>query len=127
MLSHPYPAIWTTPESSAIIRLDDLTSGISRGASDPTKRRRLDAVLAGFLKSENSLPYGLRKVHEGELSFVEQVIVPALVDDPYQIVLGGSRIGHNSIDLAEDERGFIPRILKAQRKWFHWVFHSLSK
>ena len=84
-------------------------------------------MLAGFLKSKNLLPYGLWKVDKGELSSVEQVIVAAFIDDPYQIVLGRSRIGHNSIDLAEDERSFIPSILKAQRKWSHRVFHGLSR
>lgn len=90
-------------------------------------RRRLHAMLAGFLKSENLLPYSLRKVDEGELSFVEKVIVPALVDDPYEVVLGYSRIGQNSIDLAEEQRRFVPSILEAQRKLFHWAFHGLSK
>jgi len=84
-------------------------------------------MLAGFLESENLLPYSLRKVDEGELSFVKKVIVPTLVNDPYEIVLGCSRIGQNSIDLAEDQRGFVPGILEAQRKWFHRAFHGLSK
>jgi hypothetical protein len=83
-----------------------------RRAQSPL-RRRLHAMLAGSLKSEDPLPNSLRKVDEGELSFIEKVIVPALVDDPYKIVLGCSRIWQNSIDLAEDQRGFIPGILEA--------------
>jgi hypothetical protein len=61
------------------------------------------------LKSENLPSYSLGKLDKSELMFVEEVVVPALVDDPYEIVLGCSGIGQNSIDLAEDERGFIPR------------------
>ena len=42
------------------------------------------------------------------------------------VFLGCSRIGQNSIDLAEDKRAFIPRVLKTQRKWFCWLLHGLS-
>jgi hypothetical protein len=77
--------------------------------------------------SENLLPNGLRKIDEGELTLVEQIVVSAFVNDPHQIVLGGSRIGHDSIHLAENEGGFIPRILEAQREWIRWLFHGLSR
>jgi hypothetical protein len=60
------------------------------------------ALLAGFLKSENLLSDGLRKIDKRELSFVEEIILPALVDDPNEIVFGGSRIWQDSIDLAKD-------------------------
>ena len=43
-------------------------------------------MLAGFLKSENFPPHGLRKLDEGKLPLVEKVVVPALVDDPYEIL-----------------------------------------
>jgi hypothetical protein len=79
------------------------------------------------LKSENLPSYSLGKLDKSELMFVEKVVVPALVDDPYEIVLGCSGIGQNSIDLAEDERGFIPRILEAQRKLFGRSFHGLPR
>ena len=87
----------------------------------------LNWALAGFLKSENLLSYSLGKVDKSELVFVEKVVVPALVDDPYEIVLGCSRIGQNPIDLAEDQRGFVPSILEAQRKLFGRSFHGLSR
>ena len=85
------------------------------------------SMLAGFLKSENLLSYSLGKVNKSELSFVEKVIVPALVDDPYEIILGCTRIGQDSIDVAEDQRGFVPGILEAQRKLLGRSFHGLCK
>src|SRR5206468_12186164 len=94
---------------------------------DPIEHRRLPAVLAGSLKSEKFFPHGLRKFDEGKLRLIEKVVVPALVDDPHEIVLGGSCIWQNSIDLAEDQRGLVPTILEAQRKLFRRACHGLSK
>ena len=84
-------------------------------------------MLAGLLKSENLLSHGLGKVDKSELAFVEKVVVSALVNDPYEIVFRCSRVGQNSIDLAENQRGFVPRILEAQRKVFGRSFHGVSR
>jgi hypothetical protein len=51
------------------------------------------AGLAGSLKCENLPAYRLRKIDEGKLSLVEEIILPALVDNPYQVVFGRSDIG----------------------------------
>jgi len=84
-------------------------------------------LLAGVLKRENLLSYGQRKVDKNELIFVVKVVLPALVDDPYKIVLGCPRIRQNSIHLTEDQRGFVPGILDAQRKWFRRLLHCSSR
>jgi hypothetical protein len=60
-------------------------------------------LLAGVLKRENLLSYSRRKVDKNELIFVEKVVLPTLVYDPYKIVLGCPRIRQNSIDLSEDQ------------------------
>ena len=60
-------------------------------------------LLAGVLKRENLLSYSRRKVDKNELIFVEKVVLPALVYDPYKIVLGCPWIRQNSIDLSEDQ------------------------
>jgi len=60
-------------------------------------------LLAGVLKRENLLSYSQRKVDKNELILVEKVVLPALVYDPYKIVLGCPRIRQNSIDLSEDQ------------------------
>jgi len=83
-------------------------------------------MLAGVLKRENLLPYSRRKVDKNELIFVEKVVLPALVYDPYKIVLGCPRIRQNSIDLTEDQRGFISSILDAQCKRFRRFLHCSS-
>ena len=64
--------------------------------------RALRQVLAGFSKSENLPSYSLGKVDKSELMFVEKVVVPALVDDPHEVVLRRLRIGYDSIDLAKN-------------------------
>jgi hypothetical protein len=92
-----------------------------------TGRRRPHAVLAGFLESKQLFSHGLWEIDECELRLVEQVVLPALVDDPNQIIFGGSGIGHNAIHLAYDERRFVAAILKAQREWLGWMFHGVSK
>ena len=81
---------------------------------------------AGLLKSENLFSHSLRKVDKSELAFVKKIVLAALVDDPYEIVLGCSRVGQDSIDLAEDQRGFVPAIFEAERKSFHRALHGLS-
>ena len=84
-------------------------------------------LLAGSLKSEDSCPYSLGKFDEGEPAFVEKVVVSALVDDPDEIVPGWTGVGEDSIDLAENQRGFVPRVLEAQGKSLGWLFHGVSK
>ncbi|MDO8682997.1 MAG: hypothetical protein Q7N50_05885 [Armatimonadota bacterium] len=84
-------------------------------------------LLAGVLKRENLLSYSRRKVDKNELIFVEKVVLPTLVYDPYKIVLGCPRIRQNSIDFTEDQRGFVPGILDTQRKWFRRLLHFSSK
>ena len=64
----------------------------------------------------------MRKVDKSELAFVKKVGLPALVDDPYEIVLGYSRVGQDSIDFVEDQRGFVPFIFEAQCKLFRRSF-----
>jgi hypothetical protein len=61
------------------------------------------AKSAGPLKRKNLLSYCLRKIDQGELLLVEKIILPALVDDPHEVVLGRPRIGHDSIDLPKDQ------------------------
>ena len=60
-------------------------------------------LLAGVLKRENLLSDSRRKVDKNELIFVKKVVLPALVYDPYKIVLGCPRIRQDSIDLSEDQ------------------------
>ena len=57
----------------------------------------------------------------------EQVILSAFVNNSYEIVFGCSRIRQDSIDLTEDQRGFVPFIFEAERKLFCRSFHGLSK
>ena len=80
--------------------------------------------LAGLLKSENLFSHSLGKVDKSELAFEKKVVLPALVDDPHEIVLGCSCIGQDSIDLTEDQRGFVPFIFEAQRKLFRRSFQA---
>ena len=75
-------------------------AGRSRDGSKPR--------LAGLLNRKNFLSNSLRKIDEGELSFVEEVVVPALVDDAHEIVLGRSRVGDNSIDLPRISEASFP-------------------
>ena len=84
-------------------------------------------LLAGVLNSENLLSYSLRKVDKNELVFVEKVVLPTLVNDPYKIVLGCSGIRQYSIDLTKDQGSFIPSIVDAQRKLFRGLLHCSSK
>ena len=70
-------------------------------------------MLAGLLKSENLFSYSMGKLDKSELALVKKVVLSALVHDPYEIVLGCSRVGQDSIDLTEDQRGFVPFILEA--------------
>jgi hypothetical protein len=67
-----------------------------------THAGRVQAVLAGSLKSENSVSNGLGKVDDGELAFIEQIVISALVDDSDEIVLGSAGVWQDSIDLAKD-------------------------
>jgi hypothetical protein len=60
------------------------------------------AWLAGFLKSENSISNSLGKVDESELTCIEKVVVSALIDDSYEIVLGCPGVA------SPDAVGFVP-------------------
>ena len=82
---------------------------------------------AGLLKSENLLPYSLRQLNEGKLTFGEQVVVAALVNDPYETVLRSSGVRHDSIELAEDQRRFVSGVLKTQREVLRQALHGLSR
>ncbi len=61
------------------------------------------------------------------MSFVIEVILAALIDDPHQIIFGRSRIGKNPIDLAGDEGRLIIGVVDAKSKRFRLCFHHLSK
>ena len=50
-----------------------------------------------------------------------------LVDDAYKIVFGCSRVGQNSIHLAQNQRSFFAFVFKAERKLLSGLFHGLSK
>jgi len=60
-------------------------------------------LLAGVLNSENLLSHSLRKVDKNELILVEKVVLPTLVNNPYEIVLGCSSIRQDAIDFTEDQ------------------------
>ncbi len=60
-------------------------------------------MLAGPFDRENLLSYGIGKVDENELAFVEKVILAALVDDPHKIVPGRPGIGNDPVNFAEDQ------------------------
>ena len=77
----------------------DFSCGLERG----NELAGFIGLLAGVLKRENLLSYSRRKVDKNELIFVEKVVLPTLVYDPYKIVLGCPRIRQNSIDLSEDQ------------------------
>ena len=75
-------------------------SHINVGAHPRRLRRASDAggvgcsaVLAGPFKCANLLSHRLRKIDEGELPLVKEVILSTLVDNSHKVVFGRLRIG----------------------------------
>jgi hypothetical protein len=74
---------------------------ISTETSTHSPRRRASdaggvgcsAVLAGPFKCANLLSHRLRKIDEGELPLVKEVILSTLVDNSHKVVFGRLRIG----------------------------------
>ena len=75
-------------------------------------------MLAGPLKSKNLFSCRLRNIDKRELIFVKQIVFSALIDDAHKAVFGGSRIGHDRVDLAPDQRGLIAFVFETQCEVF---------
>ena len=58
----------------------------------------------------------MRKVDKRELRLVKQIVLAAFVDNPHEVVFDCARVRENSIDFAQNQRGFVARILEAERK-----------
>lgn len=85
-----------------------------------------EGTSAGALKGEDSLSYGLREIDEDELLPAEEVVFSAFIDDPHKVILGRPRVRDDLIDLARNQRRFIPVVLEAHRESFRQALHVSS-
>ena len=57
---------------------------------------------AGVLNRENLLFDGSWEINEDKLIFVEEVVLPGLVDNPHEVILGSAGIMNDSVYLAQN-------------------------
>jgi hypothetical protein len=74
----------------------------------------------GALKGEDLPADRLGEVHERELRSTEKVVFSAFIDDSEELVLGRARVRDDLVDLAGNQRGFVPVVLQADRESFRW-------
>ena len=86
---------------------------------DPLLTVACNAPLGGALQCKDHLLLHCRwKVHKHKMTFVVQVILAALIDNPHQLISGRSRIGKNPIDLAGDQGRLIAGVVDTKSERF---------
>ena len=87
----------------------------------------LSTILARLLKREDFFLRGGWKLDENELISIEQVILPALVDNPHQIVFRSFGIRKHWVDLTQDQRRFVTGVLNTDGKLLDDSLHGQSR
>ena len=96
-----------------VVRRDGphLRRGCSRRAS------LTNARLAGVFQVEDSFRYHPWKIDEQKVALVVQVVLAAFIHDTHEVILGGSRIRNDPVDLAWNERRLVIGVVDTQSKW----------
>jgi hypothetical protein len=76
-------------------------------------RRGLRAVgKTGLCRDQRPLDLD-RKLDQHKMALMIEIVFPAFVHNPEEILFGGFLVGDDLIDLSRDERGFVTRIVNA--------------
>lgn len=60
-------------------------------------------MLAGVLHGRNFLSQGRREIDKREPMIIKEVVLSASIDNLHKVVLGGSRIRHDSVGLSQNQ------------------------
>lgn len=75
-----------------------------------------DRTILSALQGHDFSSHGPWKANENEMSFVEEVIFPSLIQDAHQVVFCSPLVRKDAIDLANDERGLVRGVIDAQNE-----------